>query len=90
MGHVVNLTANGTGMRTVEERVNCGPQGQGSTRRSSGGPGRPHIQLTIKRIAVWKRMAVEDAVKKIIIRGAHDILPSHVVGGMDAAEGTYV
>jgi hypothetical protein len=84
------LTANGTGMRTLEERVNCGPQGQGSTRRSSGGPERPHIQLTIGRIAVWRRIAVEDAVKKIIIRRAHDILPNRVAGGMDATEGTYV
>jgi hypothetical protein len=90
LGHVVNLTANGTGMRTLEERVNCGPQGQGSTRRSSGGPERPHIQLTIGRIAVWRRIAVEDAVKKIIIRRAHDILPNRVAGGMDATEGTYV
>ena len=73
LGHVVNLTTNGTGMRTLEERVNCGPQGQGSARRSSGGPGRPRIQLTIKRIAIWKRMAIEDAVKKIIIGKTHDI-----------------
>ncbi len=44
LGHMVNLTANGTGMKILEERINCGPQGQGSTRRSSGGPGRPRIQ----------------------------------------------
>jgi hypothetical protein len=90
LGHVVNLTANGTGMKTLEERVNCGPQGQGSAQRSSGGPGRPHIQLTVKRIAVWRRMAIEDAVKKTIKRRVHDILPNHVAGGMDATEGTYV
>jgi hypothetical protein len=35
-------------------------------------------------------VANEDAVKKVIMRGAHDILPNHVVGGMDATEGTYV
>jgi hypothetical protein len=35
-------------------------------------------------------MAVEDAVKKTIIRRVHDILPNHVAGGMDATEGTYV
>jgi hypothetical protein len=35
-------------------------------------------------------MAIEDAAKKIIIRKAHDILPNHVAGGMDATEGTYV
>jgi hypothetical protein len=46
--------------------------------------------LTIGRIAVWRRIAVEDAVKKIIIRRAHDILPNRVAGGMDATEGTYV
>ncbi len=90
LGHVVNLTVNGTGMKTLEERVNCDPQGQGSARRSSGGPGRPHIQLTVKRIAVWRRMAVEDAAKKVIVRRVHDILPNHIAGGMDATEGTYV
>jgi hypothetical protein len=90
LGHTVNLTVNGTGMRTLEERVNCGPQGQGPVRRSSEGPGRPHIQLTIRRINIWKRMAVEDAVRKIIIKGAHDILSNHAAGGMDAIEGTYV
>jgi hypothetical protein len=89
-GHVVNLTINGTGMKTLEERVNCSPQGQGSAQRSSGGPERPHIQLTVKRIAVWRRMATEDAVKKTIKRRVHDILPNHVAGGMDATEGTYV
>ena len=90
LGHMVDLTGNGTGMKTLEERVNCGLQGQGSARGSPEGPGRPHIQLTIRRIAVWKRMATEDAIKKIIIRKAHDILPSHLAGGMDASEGTYV
>ena len=90
LGHMVNLTGNGTGMKTLEERVNCGMQGQGSARGSPGGPGRPHIQLTIRRIAVWKRMATEDAAKKIIRRRAHDILPNHIAGGMDASEGTYV
>jgi len=84
------VTANGTGVRTLEERVNCGTQGPGSARRSSGGPGRPHIQLTVKRIAVWRRMAIEDAAEKIIVRRAHDILPNHIAGGMDATEGTYV
>jgi len=90
LGHTVNLTGNGTGMKTLEERVNCGRRGQGSAWGSPEGPGRPHIQLTVRRIAVWKRMATEDAFKKIIIRKAHDILPSHLAGGMDASEGTYV
>ncbi len=90
LGHVVTLTANGTGIRTLEERVNCGTRGQGSTRRSSGGPGRPHIQLTVGRVAVWRRTAVEDIARKIIVRKVHDILPNHIAGGMDATEGTYV
>ncbi len=40
-GHATTLTANGTGMKTLEERVNCDAQGQSSTRRSSGGQGDP-------------------------------------------------
>jgi hypothetical protein len=89
-GHTMTLTANGTGMRTLEERVNCDARGQNPTRRSSGGPGRPHVQLTVRRIAVWRRMAVENTAKKIIVRWAHDILPNYMAGGMDATEGTYV
>ncbi len=52
-GHTVTLTTNGTGMRTLEERVNCDAQRRSSTRRGSGGPGRSHIQLTVRRVAVW-------------------------------------
>jgi hypothetical protein len=89
-GHTMTLTTNGTGMRTLEERVNCDAQGQSSTRRSSDGPGRSHIQLTVRRIAVWRRVAVENIVKKIIVRKVHDILPNYIAGGMDATEGTYV
>ena len=89
-GHTMTLTTNGTGMRTLEERVNCDAQGQSSTRRSSDGPGRSHIQLTVRRIAVWRRMAIENIAKRVIVKGAHDIIPNYVAGGMDATEGTYV
>jgi hypothetical protein len=74
----------------LEERVNCDVRGQDSTRRSSGGPGRPHIQLTVRRIAVWRRVAIENSAKKIIVRRVHDILQNYIAGGMDATEGTYV
>ncbi len=89
-GHTVTLTRNGTGMRTLEERVNCDAQRRSPTRRSSDGPGRSHIQPTVRRIAVWRRVAVENIAKKIIVRGVHDIIPNYVAGGMDATEGTYV
>ena len=87
--HTVTLTRNGTGMRTLEERVNCDAQGRSPTRRSSGGPGRAHIQLTVRRVAIWRRVAVEDIVKKVIVRGVHDIIPNYVAGGMEATEGTW-
>jgi hypothetical protein len=89
-GHTVTLTTNGTGMRTLEERVNCDARRRNPTRRSSDGPGRSLIQLTVRRIAVWRRVAVENMAKKIIVRRAHDILPNYIAGGMDATEGTYV
>ncbi len=53
----VTLTRNCTGMRTLEERINCDARGQSPIRRSSEGPGRAHVQLTVRRIAVWKRAA---------------------------------
>ncbi len=86
----VTLTRNGTGMNTLEERINCGTGGRGPIRRSSVGPGRAHVQLTVRRIAVWRRVATEDVTKKVIVKGIHDIIPNYVAGGMDATEGTYV
>ena len=61
-------------------------------RVQKGDPIRPRGDPDSKRyrIAVWRRMAVEDAAKKVIIRRVHDILPNHIAGGMDATEGTYV
>jgi hypothetical protein len=44
----------------------------------------------VRRIAVWRRVAIEDIVKKIIVRRVHDILPNYIAGRMDATEGTYV
>ena len=83
------LTRNGTAMEISEERINCDSRGRGPIRRSSGGPGRAHVQLIMRRIAVWKRMATESITKKIIVKGSNDIIPNYVAGGMDATEGTY-
>ncbi len=89
-GHTMTLTRNGTGMRTLEEQVNCDARGRSPIRRSSDGPGRAHVQLTVRRIAVWRRVAIENIAKKVIVKGTHDVIPNHVAGGMDATEGTYV
>ena len=89
-GHTMTLTRNGTGMRALEERVNCDTRGRSPIRRSSDGPGRAHTQLTERRIAVWRRMAIENIATRVIVKGAHDIIPNHVAGGMDATDGTYV
>ncbi len=86
----VILTRNGTSMETSEERVNCDSRGWGPIRRSSDVPGKAHVQLTMRRIAVWKRMVTESITKKIIVKGSNDIIPNNVAGGMDATEGTYV
>ncbi len=86
----VTLTRNGTAMKTLEERINCDARGQDPVRRNSGGPGRAHVQLTMRRIVVWRRMATESIAKKVIVKGIHDSIPNYVAGGMDATEGTYV
>ena len=88
--HTVALTRNGTAMKTLEERVNCDSRSRGPIRRSSGGPGKAHVQLTMRRIAVWKRMATESITRKTIVKGTNDIIPNYVAAGMDATEGTYV
>jgi hypothetical protein len=85
----VTLTRNGTAMETSEERVNCDSRGWGPIRRGAGVPGRAHVQLTVRRIAVWKRMATESITKKTIVKGSNDIIPNYVAGGMDATKGTY-
>jgi hypothetical protein len=85
----VTLMRNGTAMKTLEERVNCDSRSRGPIRRSSGGPGKAHVQLTMRRIAVWKHVATESITKKIIVKGINDIIPNYVAGGMDATEGTY-
>jgi hypothetical protein len=86
-GRIMTLTRNGTGMRTLEERVNCDARGRSPIRRSSGVA---HVQLTVRRIAVWRRVAIENIAKKVIVKGTHDVIPNYVAGGMDATEGTYV
>ena len=50
---------------------------------------RAHVQLIVRRIAVWKRMATESITKKIIVKESNDIISNYVAGGMDATEGTY-
>jgi hypothetical protein len=35
-------------------------------------------------------MASENIAKRVIVKGAHDIIPNYVAGGMDATDGTYV
>ncbi len=86
----VTLTRNGTAIKTLEERINCDSRGRDPIRRSSGGPGKAHVQLTMRRIAVWRRMATESITKKAIMKGVHDSIPNYVAGGMDATESTYV
>jgi hypothetical protein len=86
----VTITRNGTAMETLEERVNCDSRSRDSIRRSSDGPRRSHIQLTMRRVAVWRRVATESITKKLIVKGAHDSIPNYVAGGMDAIEGTNV
>jgi hypothetical protein len=84
------LTGNGTAMETSEERVNCDSRGRGPIRKGSGVPGKAYVQLTVRRIAVWKRVVTESITKKTIVKGSNDIIPNYVAGGMDATEGTYV
>jgi hypothetical protein len=86
----VTLLRNGTAMEALEERINCDSRSRGPIRRSSGGPGKAHVQLTMRRITVWKRTATESITKKIIVKGSNDIIPNYVAGGMDAIEGIYV
>jgi hypothetical protein len=86
----VALTRNGTAMEVSEERINCDSRGRGPIGRGPGVPREAHIQLTVRRIAVWKRMATESITKKTIMIGSNDIIPNYVAGGMDATEGTYV
>jgi hypothetical protein len=76
--HTVTLTRNGTAMKTLEERVNCDLRSRDPIRRSSGGSGKAHVQLTMSRIAVWKRVATESITKKVIVKGVHDIIPNYV------------
>jgi hypothetical protein len=85
----VALTRNGTAMETSEERVNCDSRGWGPTKKGPGVPGKAYVQLTVRRIAVWKRVATESITKKTIVKGSNDIIPSYVAGGMDVTEGTY-
>jgi hypothetical protein len=86
----VVLTRNGTAVKVLEERVNFDSGSQGPARRSSGGSRKAYVQLTVRRIVVWRRVATESITKKIIVKGVHDIIPNYIAGGMDAIEGTYV
>jgi hypothetical protein len=86
----VALSEDGTAMETLDERVNCGPKGQCPSGGGSGAAGRAYARLTMRRIVVWKREATESLIKKAITKGANDVIPNYIAGGMDAAEGAYV
>ena len=47
------LAENGTAMETSEERVNCDLGGRSLNGRGPGVPGKAHIRLTVRKIAVW-------------------------------------
>jgi hypothetical protein len=84
------LAENGTATETSEERVNCDLRGQSPNRRGPGVPGKAHVRLTVRKIAVWERAATESITKKTIVKGSNDIIPNYIEGGMDAMEGAYV
>jgi hypothetical protein len=86
----VVLMRNGSAVKALEERVNCDSRSKDPIRRSSGGSRKAYVQLTVRRIVVWQRVATESITKKIIVKGVHDIIPNYIAGGMDAIEGTYV
>jgi hypothetical protein len=84
------LAENGTATETSEERVNCDLRGRSPNRRGPGIPGKAHVRLTVRKIAVWERAATESITKKTIAKGSNDIIPNYIAGGMDAIEGAYV
>jgi hypothetical protein len=86
----VILAVGGTAMDTLEERVNYDLKGHCPGRGNPGATGKAYARLTVRGIVVWEREATESLIKKSITRGANDVLPNYIAGGMDAAEGTYV
>jgi hypothetical protein len=85
--HVMVLAENGTATETSEEQVNCGLKSRSPNGGNPVVPGRAHVKLTVRRIAVWERVATESLTKKTIAKGNNDIIPNYVAGGMDAMEG---
>jgi hypothetical protein len=86
----VTLAVSGTAMDTLEERVNYDLKGHCPRRGNPGTTGKAYARLTVRRIVVWEREAIESLTKKAIIRGMNDVLPNYIAGRMDATEGTYV
>ena len=86
----MTLTAEGTAMDIVEERIYYGSKGTCPSLESRGGLKEAHARLTVRKIVVWERKATESLIRKTIVLGANDVLPNYVAGGMDAVEGTYV
>jgi hypothetical protein len=86
----VILAVGGTAMDTLEEQVNFDLKGHCPGRGNPGATGKAYARLTVRRIVVWEREATESLIKKSITRGASDVLPNYIAGGMDAVEGTYV
>ncbi len=87
---MIALTKNGTATETSEERVNCDLRGRSPDRKGSGVPGKAHVRLTVRKIAVWEPAATESITRKTIVKGNNDIIPNHIAGEMDAVEGAYV
>ncbi len=87
---VVALAENVTATETSEERVNCDSGGRSPSRKGPGVPGKAHVRLTVRRIAVWERAATESITKKTNVKGSNDIIPNYIAGGMDTTEGAYV
>jgi hypothetical protein len=87
---VTALAENGTATETSVERVNCDLRGRSPNGRGPGVPGKAHVRLTVRKIAVWERAATESITKKTIAKGSNDVIPNYIAGGMDATEGAYV
>jgi hypothetical protein len=84
---MIALAENDTATETSEEQVNCDLRGRSPDRRGPGVPGKAHVRLTVRKIAVWERAATESITRKTIVKGNNDIIPNYIAGGMDAIEG---
>jgi hypothetical protein len=88
--HTLPLTTDGMAVKTLEERINYGLGGGCPGREGRDAFREGYTKLTVRKIVVWRRQAMESLIKKTIALGANDILPNFVAGRMDTTEGTYV